>query len=150
MTAVLRWEALRILAVVVAAAGVLAMHGLVTGHHGITHLAPPGGTVVAAVAPAASSAAGHASAVVTAALSEKPPSEGASHGCHSGCPEPTPAVVVLCVAVLLSVGTVLARLAGARPGRLAPKTTPPRVVRPPRLVPPRRLDVVAELCISRT
>jgi hypothetical protein len=128
----------RALAVLAVIAGILAMHGLATGHHGAS--ATP---LVPALVAAVDQAGGHAAPAHTH-------SEAAQHGdCHLLCQGGEHALALLCGAVLLAAagGALVLR---QRAGLLPLPTGPP--VRPltSTAAPPRSFDPVAELCISRT
>jgi hypothetical protein len=130
-----RWW--RVPAVLVLLAGLLAMHGLANVHH-------DAGPVLAAGQHGDASADHHGSealgGVVPAAIS----------GCDETCQEQAHGVLLLCLALLVAALVVLTVPALLR-GRLRtalrpPGRFPPRVLRVPR----RRVDLVADLCVSRT
>lgn len=136
----------RALAVLAVVLGVLAMHGLAGGHH----VAAPAGPAATAIAAADQDAQPHTAAhdLLTAAASA--PVHELVGGCQADCSEHASGLLVLCLAVLLAVvGTAsLRRHSGAR--RVALGDDPPPHVRARASVPRRRLDLVADLCISRT
>jgi hypothetical protein len=128
----------RVLAVLAVIAGILAMHGLATGHQGAS--ATP---LVPALVAAVDQAAGHAAPAHTH-------SEATQHGeCHLLCQGGEHALALLCVAVLLAAagGALVLR---QRTGLLPLRTGPPARLLPRTAAPPRSFDPVAELCISRT
>lgn len=142
----------RLLAVLAIVLGVLAMHGLVGGHHGT-------GSTVAAATPheATDHPTDHTAGRVhtvqhgllgTAAAAIAPVHDLAG-GCDGECSEHTSLLPLLCVAVLLAAGLAVAPGLASRTWRTTPATGPPgrRLLM---TTPVRRLDLVADLCISRT
>jgi hypothetical protein len=130
---------LRALPVLALLAGLLGMHGLAPGHHGVAQVAG------AAAVQSTTDVAAHAA--------------GALHG-HAGawqaptdCDDPcssTISVAALCLVVLTALAHTLHPAASRRPAVLPARRGPPRVVSPTSTATCRRLDVVSELCISRT
>ena len=142
------WRLLGVLALLL---GLLALHGLVSGHH-----APltPGATVLGS---AGHASAGHASAGHASAAHASAAHAGATAlaellhdlGC-TGCPHHTGAV--LCLAVL-SAGLALLALLLARHARTRSLPAPPERLPLLRDGPPLHLrppDLVRQLCVSRT
>jgi hypothetical protein len=128
----------RALAAVAVIAGVLAMHGLATAHHGVP-AAPPTPAVMAV----AQAADGHAHAPERAATGST------WHDCDLLCQSGEHGLALLCAAVLLTAAASVLVLR-QRTGLLPRTTGPPTATRPVATAPPRSFDLVAELCISRT
>ena len=126
----------RVLAALAVIAGVLAMHGLATAHHG-TSAAP----LTPAVMAVAQAVDGHPHTSLAAAT--------ASHDCDLLCQSGEHGLALLCAAVLLSAAASVLVLR-QRTGLLPRTTAPPTTARPRATAPPRSFDLVAELCISRT
>jgi hypothetical protein len=131
----------RAVAVLAVLAGVMAMHGLTTAHHGAT--AAP---VVPAVLAAADVDA-HAHAPVHAPVT--PAAVVDTHDCGLLCQSGEHGLAMLCVAVLLAAAAGALRVR-QRTGLLPRQTGPPRCLLPRTTAPPRSFDPVAELCTSRT
>jgi hypothetical protein len=129
----------RVLAVLAVLAGVIAMHGLETAHHGVT--ATP---LVPAVL-AAMDADGHAHAAATAQTLSVD-----DHACDALCQGSEQALALLCVAVLLAAAAGVLGVLRRRTGLLPRKTGPPTSLFSRTAAPPRSFDLVAQLCISRT
>jgi len=128
----------RALAVLAVLAGVMAMHGLATVHHGAT-ATPVLRAVVAAV-----HADGHAHAPLAAQAAGVD-----EHDCDLLCQGNEHALALLCFAVLLAAASgvlVLRQPTGLLPRRTGPPSRP--LLRT--AAPPRSGDLVAELCVSRT
>jgi hypothetical protein len=126
------------LAALAVIAGVLAMHGLATAHHG-TSAAP----LTPAVMAVAHAAEGHPHASAGAVTAS------ASHDCDLLCQSGEHGLALLCAAVLLTAAASVLVLR-QRTGLLPRTTGPPTAARPRATAPPRSFDLVAELCISRT
>lgn len=147
----------RALAVVAVLAGLLAMHGLATGHHASAHAPTPPAAHAAVAAMAATdhvAAASHHAAdwaerAKAAALPGQLPTLSPADDCNPSCPV-VPAATTLCLAVLtgLALGLHLAR--SHRLVQQGRRRRPPPAARTGRVVVPRRPDLVAELCVSRT
>lgn len=146
-------RATRLLAVLAVVLGVLAMHGLVGGHHG---------SVSIVAGPTASDVNAHSAehavdrlivvqdGLLSAAAAATAPVHDLTDSCDGGCSEHASGLLLLCVAVLLAVGVARARRLADRTWRSTPSTGPPTNGRPRSTAPNRRWDLVADLCISRT
>lgn len=133
----------RALAVLAVIAGVLAMHGLASAHH-----AAAAAPLVPALL-AAATADDHAHHAASPQPSAAPAIAANAHDCDPLCSSGEHGLALLCVAVLIAVtaGVLVLR---QRTGALPRSTAPPSAVRVPSTAPPRSLDLVAELCVSRT
>lgn len=150
--------AARLVALLAVVLGLLAMHGLASGHHGVAG-AP--GHDAAAVRAVAEPPGAHGTAVMTSHTAETasavmPPGSGSyavptPPSCDDDCPT---AVAAVCAAVLAAAAmtAALVRAAAARRSPLSATAGSGHRARAP--APPRRLlprlDPVAELCVSRT
>ena len=146
-------RARRVLAVLAIALGVLAMHGLAGGHHGAVPALPSLTAAVTADGQHATDAAhpaDHAAHDVLAVAAVVSPLHGLGDGCDGDCSEHPSGLLLLCMAVLLAAAGAVALGLGRRTWRTVPSTGPPLAGRLRRTAPPRRLDLVAELCVSRT
>jgi hypothetical protein len=147
------WQRLlRAAAVLVVLLGVVVTHVLATSHHGVAHAAPP-----AAVESPAEAAGGivtvlHsvAGGVAGAALAGDAHLAGTPASCGVDCEPAEPALLVLCVAVMAAAGAWLLLTLVLRRRQGSARSGPSRSPHLPRSLPRRRLNVVAELCISRT
>lgn len=143
----------RVIAVLALALGVLAMHVLAGGHHGAAADLPTSmtdaGTAHAAETGRALEHGGH-ELLAAAATAAAAPLNVARDVCDGDCSEHPAALLLLCVAILIAAGRALALTLQSRAWGHAPKTGPPTRVRPGTTAPPRRVDLVADLCISRT
>ena len=146
MEAGLSGRAVRALAVLAVVLGVLAMHGLTGGHHGAASVGP----AATAGADADHGAQPHAAEHDLLAAAATAPVHELVGGCHADCSERASGLLLLCIAVLLAVVSAvsLRRVSGAR--RIGLDAGPSQHVRTRATVPRRRLDLVADLCISRT
>jgi hypothetical protein len=150
--------AARLLGLLAVVLGLLAMHGLASGHH--VTAAAPGHDVAAVLAvdelPGAHGTAGASRHGVGTAMAVTPSGTGSDAGparstCDDDCPT---AVAVVCVAVL-AAAAVMAALVRGTAARCSPLFAPldrghgARAPAPPRRLLPAR-DPVAELCVSRT
>jgi hypothetical protein len=127
----------RVLAALAVIAGVLAVHGLATAHHGTS-----AATLTPAFMAVAQAVDGHPHTSLAAAT--------ASHDCDLLCQSGEHSLALLCAAVLLTAAASVLVLR-KRTGLLLPRRTgPPTATRPVATAPPRSFDLVAELCISRT
>lgn len=149
-------RAQRVLAVLAVTLGVLAMHGLAGGHHGAVPTLPSV-TAAAAVleqhAAGAAHAAGHAghrALDAGASVAAAAPLPGLADRCDGDCSEHPSGLLLLCAAVLLAAAGLLALRLARRTWRTLPTTGPPQLWGPRATAPLRRLDPVADLCISRT
>lgn len=150
----------RALAVVALVAGLLAMHGLATGHHAPAHAsgAPTAHAVTAVAADAASAAADdgalpphHAAEAVAHVptpaeqlLTLGPPGE-----CGSDCPDAA-AAKALCLAVLTGLALALHLARSRHVALLHRRRGAACRPRAPGAAPHSCPDLVSELCISRT
>lgn len=137
MPEVVRLRSARLLPLLAVIVGVIAMHGLATAHHG----AAPLTRAVMAVGDVVD---GHALPAARA-LATAPD----THDCGLLCQGGEHSLALLCAAMLLTAATgvlVLRRRSG-----VLPRTTgPPRSTRLRSVASLRSIDLVAELCISRT
>lgn len=130
----------RALVVLAVLAGVIAMHGLATGHHPAAAPVLPG---LLAAADTDLSAHAHASAPSAPTVTVD------DHDCDLLCQGNEHALALLCVAVLVTAAA--AALALRQRSRALPRSAGRPDARLPRTAaPPRSFDPVAELCISRT
>lgn len=163
MDAVTAGRAVRALAVLALAVAVLAMHGLVGGHHGTVAVAAAGvGEAVSWSAEGGTEGSGQTAAstapdglhldapgLPTAAAAAGAAQAAEPHGCDDQCSDRFSGLLLLCVATLLGVGLALAGGTARTNSRTAPvrSGTAGRLHRRASV---RRLDPVSELCISRT
>lgn len=156
-------RAARLLAVLALLLGLLAMHGLVTGHHSSGAAASPVSVVATTVQQHPAAVLGLAGAEQVGTQPHTPahtaglaaalagaPSDGALRSPCTDCPGD--GVVALCLSVLSAGLALLARLLARRAraaGLPAPQGRLP-LLRPGRLPFPRPPDLVAGLCVSRT
>lgn len=135
----------RAVAVLAVIAGVLAMHGLASTHHGAT--AAP--LIPALLAPANVEGHAHHAAAPADAAAPGQAVASAAHDCGLLCPSGEHGLALLCVAVLLAAaaGVLVLR---QRTGALPMRTGPAPILRVRSTAPPRSFDLVAELCVSRT
>lgn len=153
MDASIGGRARRVLAVLAVALGVLGMHGLAGGHHG----AVPALSLAAAATAAEQHSVGAAHAgehaaddMLAAGAASSAALHGLADGCGADCSGRPSGLLLLCAAVLVAAsGWLVLGLAG-RTWRTVVAAGPPPVRRPRTTAPPRRLDLVADLCISRT
>ncbi len=142
----------RVLAMLAIVMGVLAMHGLVGGHHGTVPIVAAA-TASDATGPPADHTAGRLHTIqhgmLGAAATATTPVHDLPGGCDGECSEHPSGLLLLCVAVLLAAGVALAPGLASRTWRTAPAIGPPgrRLLT---TAPARRFDLVADLCISRT
>lgn len=140
----------RVFAVLAVAVGVLAMHGLAGGHHGavpvLTPLSPVGSAAHEHSAPAGG--AGHE--LLAGPLTATAPLHGLVGACAGDCDDHPSGLLLLCVAVLLAAGLALILGLARRTWRTVPATGPPPAPQPRTKASLRRLDLVADLCVSRT
>lgn len=128
----------RLLPLLAVFVGVVAMHGLATAHHGAAPLTP-------AVMAVADVVDGHALPAARALVAAPD-----AHDCDQLCQGGEHGLALLCAAMLLTAvaGVLVLR---RRTGVLLPRTTgPPRSTRLRSVASLRSIDLVAELCISRT
>lgn len=148
-------RARRVLAVLAIVLGTLAMHGLASGHHGAVPALPALTTATTAAeqhavgAAHAAERAGH-QALAAGAVAAWPLRDVLTGGCDGDCGEHPSRLVLLCAAVLLAAGGAFVVGLGQRTWRTVPATGPPLVGRSRATAPLRRLDLVADLCVSRT
>jgi hypothetical protein len=142
MPAVTRVRLGRAFAVLAVIAGVLAMHGLASDHHGAA--ASPVLSAVLSADVDAAHTPGHAHAGADA---RQVAADG--HQCDLLCQSGEHGLAMLCVAVLLAVAAAVLVLR-QRTGGVLRTTGPPSPSSPRTLAPPRSFDLVAELCVSRT
>ena len=143
----------RLLAVLAVVLGLLAMHGLVSGHHVVADRPGAGPGHGRSVSPAhlapVVGAAAHPDHAAERAAAPAPPAAASAHPACPDCSDQ--ALALLCLAVLtLGVAGLLRLHAGQphRPVRAALLRVPARAApRRPVLRPP---DLVADLCVSRT
>lgn len=150
-------SAARLLGLLAVVLGLLAMHGLASGHHATAAAAGHAPTVqVVDEMPEAHEPADAQRHGVGTAVAATPPATGSGAGparptCRDDC---STVVTAVCVAVLAAtaVTAALVRAAAARRSPLVPLVGSGHRARAP--APPRRLlpalDPVAELCVSRT
>jgi hypothetical protein len=138
----------RALLALAVAVGVLAMHGVVTTHHAAERATSAGtssaDSAVAAMTRVTTGAATmvHAAPATATGMTDRP--------CMPGCSDQGHGALMLCVALLSTAAiAVLLALTHTRE-RTATALRPPRLIRPGRTATARRVDVVAELCTSRT
>lgn len=145
-------RARRVLAVLAIVLGVLAMHGLASGHHGAVPALPALTSATAAADQHPAATAEHAAQQTEAAgaTAVSPLHDVLAGGCHGDCGEHPSGLVLLCAAVLLAAAAAIVVGLGRRTWRAVPATGPPPAKRPRSTAPPRRLDLVADLCVSRT
>lgn len=147
-------RARRVLVVLTLALGVLAMHGLAGGHHAgvpaLPSLTAAAATVAQHPAEAAHIAGRAAHDVLSAGVASPTALHDLAGGCGADCSEHPSGLLLLCAAVLLAASGALVLGLARRTWRTVPETSPPQGTSPRRTAPPRRVDLVADLCISRT
>lgn len=145
-------RARRVIAVLAIAVGVLAMHGLASGHHGAVPALTATTAAVEQHAAGAAHAAEHAGhqALAAGATAAAPLHDVLAGGCDGDCGEHPSGLALLCAAVLLAAAGAMVLGLAKRTWRTVPSTGPPERARTSTSAPLRRLDPVADLCISRT
>lgn len=139
----------RVLAVLAIALGVLAMHALSGGHHGGVPVIPATTGSVAAhdVAGPLHGAEHH---LLAAAAATAAPLQDVAGGCDGECSERSSGLLLLCMAVMLAAASALALRLESRTRRTAARSASAPGGRARTTAPGRPLDLVADLCISRT